>query len=90
MCFTKEFTGFMMALNLFTGLALTARGQKIRRTQIFYVFFIMEVRCWSARGRGGAVRGAENQSWSLFWGWWAVAHATLLRVCFPRAPRLPP
>jgi len=43
MCFTKEVTVGMMAMNLSMALFLQLRGQSFRRYQIFYVFFLMEV-----------------------------------------------
>ena len=43
MCFTKEVTVGMMAINLSMALFLQLRGKGFRRYQIFYVFFIMEL-----------------------------------------------
>ncbi|GBF93605.1 hypothetical protein Rsub_06325 [Raphidocelis subcapitata] len=43
MCFNAEITAFMLVLNLATGLYLSKRGSGWRRTQLFYVFFLMEV-----------------------------------------------
>jgi hypothetical protein len=43
MCFTKEVTLGMMAMNLSMALFLHLRGKGFRRYQIFYVFFIMEL-----------------------------------------------
>lgn len=52
MCFTKEITGAMMALNLGTGLFLTKRGHWLSRTQVKLI----------CRGGGSrATRGRTRQ-----------------------------